>query len=78
MKDKEGFLLYKGMYKPIECLTLEQRGMLLTAIYEYQIYGEAPEIQDGMTHMAFRFFLNQFRIDEESNEDTGGDTDGAL
>ena len=38
MKDKEEFLLYKGMYKPIKGLTFEQRGLLFMSIYEYQIY----------------------------------------
>jgi len=66
--NKEAFLLYKGMYEPVKNMTLEQKGLLFDAIYEYQISGQIPAITDGMVLMAFKFFENQFRIDEEKYE----------
>lgn len=67
MKDRgnqrESFILYKSFYGPISQLTDEQLGRLFRAIYLWQIDGEAtpePDIQ-----IAFGFFINQFRIDNE-------------
>ena len=67
MKDRnikrDSFILYKSFYGPISLLTDEQLGRLFRSIYLWQIDGEAnpePDIQ-----IAFGFFINQFRIDNE-------------
>ena len=67
MKDRrnqrESFILYKSFYDPISQLTDEQLGRLFRSIFRWQIDGKAkpePDIQ-----MAFGFFVNQFRIDNE-------------
>lgn len=71
MKDRgnqrESFILYKSFYGPISQLTDEQLGRLFRAIYLWQIDGDAtpdPDIQ-----IAFGFFINQFRIDNEKYQE---------
>lgn len=71
MKDRgiqrEGFILYKSFYDPISQLTDEQLGRLFRSIYLWQINGEAdpePDIQ-----IAFGFFINQFRIDNDKYQE---------
>lgn len=61
---KESFLLYKAFYEPIKHLTDEQMGRLFRAIYEYQLGGIEPQVEDAI-YMAFMFFKNQFRLDDE-------------
>ena len=39
---RESFLLYKSFYEPIKSLSLEAKGALLEAIYEYQVSGVEP------------------------------------
>jgi hypothetical protein len=64
--DKQAFLIYKGFYEPIKPLSLEERGQLFTAIYEYQVNG--VDVNDGYTSsvkMCFMFFKNQFELDRQ-------------
>ena len=69
MKDRtiqrESFILYKSFYAPISHLTDEQLGRLFRSIYLWQINGEADPDPDPDIRMAFGFFFNQFRIDNE-------------
>jgi hypothetical protein len=60
---KDSFILYTSFYEPIKDLSNEQKGILLTAIFEYQM-GNEPDIEDGMVLMAFRFMRNQFELDK--------------
>lgn len=60
---KESFVLYKSFYGPIEDLTDQQLGKLLRSIFQYQINGDENVDQDIL--MVFKFFKNQFRLDEE-------------
>lgn len=59
---KESFLIYKDFYKPIEELTDQELGSLFRAIFRYQI-DEVEEV-DPLIRIPFRFFVNQFRIDQ--------------
>lgn len=61
---KESFLLYKSFYEPIKEISLEQKGMLLEAIFEYQINGKEPP-KNSPISIAFQFIKNQFRLDHE-------------
>lgn len=61
---KESFIIYKGYYEPIKSLTDEQLGQLFRCIFNYQIDGIEPTINDSI-YMAFQFFKNQFRLDED-------------
>tara|TARA_R100001530_G_scaffold112983_3_gene79995 strand:- start:779 stop:1564 length:786 start_codon:yes stop_codon:yes gene_type:complete len=60
--EKQSFILYKSFYKPTKGLTLEQKGMLYDAIFQYQIDGTEPNISCDII-MAFMFFKNQFDLD---------------
>ncbi len=61
MEGKQSFVLYKSFYKPTKGLSLEQKGMLYDAIFNYQIEGIEPE-PDSEIIMAFMFFQNQFTL----------------
>lgn len=63
---REGFIIYKSFYEPLKILSNEQLGKLFRAIFEYQVNGiekVEPDIK-----MAFEFFKNQFRLDNEKYE----------
>ena len=51
---KNTFIIYTDWYKQLEILTMEQRGVLFTAMMCYQMGVEMPEM-DGVVNMAFRF-----------------------
>jgi hypothetical protein len=61
---KESFVLYKSFYEPIKGLSSEDKGNLLDAIFQYQIDGIEP-LNTSSIYMAFLFFKNQFRLDNE-------------
>jgi hypothetical protein len=62
---KESFVLFKSFYEPIKNLTLEQKGKLLDAIFNYQIDNREPCIkEDAFVYSMFLFFKNQFRLDD--------------
>ena len=61
---KESFILYKSFYEPIKGLSSEDKGNLLDAIFQYQIDGIEP-LNTSSIYMAFLFFKNQFRLDNE-------------
>ena len=62
--DKEGFIVYKSFYEPIKELSLEHKGLLLSAIFEYQINKKVIDLPIEC-RMAFKFFKNQFDLDEK-------------
>ena len=53
------------MYKPISDLPNEDKGMLLDAIFMYQINGEIKQDLSPSAQMAFNFFKNRFEIDKK-------------
>lgn len=59
---KESFVLYKGQYEPIKNLSIEDKGLLLDAIFEYQITGNTKDLSP-LVSLAFGFFKNQFDLD---------------
>ena len=66
---RESFLLYQSYYEPIKSLSLEAKGALLEAIYEYQVSGVEPP-NTSPAYMAFLFFKNQFRLDDIKYNET--------
>jgi len=66
---KESFLLYKTFYEPVKSLSLEDKGALFEAIYNYQLSATEPPVSSPV-YMAFLFFKNQFRLDEMKYKDT--------
>ena len=65
--DKSSFILYTDYIEQIEILTMEQRGILLTACMSYQIGKELPEM-DPVTKMAFLFVSADMRRNNEKYE----------
>lgn len=59
MARQKGFYLCIDQYKPIEDLTLEQKGQILDAMFAYHS-GVATEITDPESRMAFKFFKQWF------------------
>lgn len=60
--EKEGFIVYKSFYEPIKELSLEHKGLLLVAIFEYQVNNRIIDLPSEC-RMAFKFFKNQFDLD---------------
>lgn len=64
MIDKKSFILHIDSLIILDKMSNEQAGILLKAIYEYQVSGEIPTLDFAMD-MAFTPFLNQFIRDDE-------------
>ena len=62
---KESFLLYHGYYEPIKSLSLEDKGMLFDAIFQYSMHAIEPS-NTARIFMAFQFFKNQ--IDQDTKK----------
>lgn len=61
---KDSFILYDEYSAHIELLSMEQRGVLLTAIFAYR-NGEEPPEMDNAVAMAFSFIKSQLSRDNE-------------
>jgi uncharacterized phage protein (TIGR02220 family) len=66
---KNSFVLYTSYQEQIDLLSMEQRGVLLTAVMAYNTGEELPEM-DGMTKMAFSFIKSDLDRDAEKYEKT--------
>ena len=66
---KNSFVLYSNYMEHIELLSMEQRGVLFTAIMQYSMGYETVEM-DGMTKMAFSFIKAQIDRDKEKYDRT--------
>lgn len=64
---KNSFVLYTEYAKHLDLLSMEQRGVLFTAIMAFETGEEMPEM-DGMTKMAFSFISEQLSRDKEKYE----------
>lgn len=64
MGQKESFVLYSRYLENIEILSMEQRGVLFTAILRYVSDQPIPDM-DGATKMAFSFIRSQIDRDGE-------------
>lgn len=60
--NKNSFILYTSDYEPVKSLSLEEKGMLLDAIFEYAIFGTVKELPPVIS-MSFSYF----RIHIDSN-----------
>lgn len=67
MNRKNNFLLYTENIEEIEELSMEQRGLLLTALLYYQDGRDVPEM-DALTRMVFKFLKKRIDYDNESYE----------
>lgn len=66
---KESFVLYVKYLENIEMLSMEQRGVLITALMSYVSDKDIPDM-DGMTAMAYSFIKSQIDRDFEKYEET--------
>lgn len=66
---KNSFVLYASYMTQINLLSMEQRGVLLTAIMSYSSGDELPEM-DGITQMAFAFIKADMDRDAEKYHQT--------
>ena len=64
---KNSFMLYVDQYKPIQTLSLEQKGRLLDAFFVYNM-GEDVSFDDPVLAMAFAFFKQAFERDTANYE----------
>ena len=69
MNIKKGFVLYIDNYEPIKDLTLEEKGKLLDAVFNYASTGEVNKLND-ITGMAFSFIRQQLDRDNKKWEET--------
>lgn len=65
--DKSSFILYTDYFEQIQMLTIEQRGILLTACMLYQLGEDLPEM-DAVTRMCFLFISADMRRNNEKYE----------
>ncbi len=61
----KAFNIYFDTFQHVEMLTMEQRGELFTALYEYAVNDRITEFDNGMVKMAFSFFKAQIKRDFE-------------
>ncbi len=66
---KKSFVLYVDYWPQVKLLTVEQRGLLFTAIFAHARGDELPEL-DPVTQMAYSFIEGQMLRDEAKWEDT--------
>lgn len=66
---KNNFLIYTENIDEVEDLSMEQRGVLLTALMYYQADKELPEM-DSLTRIVFKFLKKRIDKDNEAYEKT--------
>lgn len=66
-RSKDTFILRDDFYPQIKMLTMEQRGILFTAIYSYELGEELPEM-DPLTAMCFGFIKSSLDANAEKYE----------
>ena len=69
MEQKKSFVMYIDYWKHIKLLTMEQRGILLSAIMQPVAGDEVMEL-DGVTQMAFSFITEQIDRDADKYQKT--------
>ena len=66
---KNSFIFYADYMRHLELLTMEQRGVLITALSCYQLGEDLPEM-DGVTTMAFSFIAQDIDKNNEKYDRT--------
>ncbi len=66
MNEKKGFILYKNFENQFRLLTLEQRGELITAVFEYARAGEICGELTPLVAMAFTIIKDSLDRDQEA------------
>ena len=63
---KESFVLYTSQYEAIADLSVQQKGELFDALFQYVSTGNVPTFTDPATRMAFNFM--RIQIDRDTNK----------
>ena len=66
MTEKKSFVLYDNYFNQISFLDMEQRGELLTAIFELRNYGESKIQLNPVTQVVFSFIKDGLERDMEA------------
>ena len=70
MNTKKSFVLYNDLYKQFSLLSMEERGALITAIFEYAVNGQVFTDLTPMAQMAFSFIQDALDRDRAAYEAT--------
>ena len=65
---KDSFVVFSSYRKSFAKLTMEQRGILITAMMNYQMGEELPEM-DALTDMAFSFIKDDMDLNNKKYEE---------
>lgn len=65
LTNKNSFILYADQYASVKKLSVEQRGELLTSLYEYSIFGKILETDDLALDLVFTMFKETLDRDKE-------------
>ena len=68
MSEKKSFILYGSYYEQVMMLSIEERGQLFTAIYEYEEWGQVSVEMSPVVAMAFSFIRSGMDRDREEYE----------
>lgn len=63
-KKKDSFILYNEYYEPIKMLSTTDKGLLLTALYEYQMTGNVIELPQ-MARVIFQFIKQRMDFNNQ-------------
>lgn len=67
--ERQGFVLYHSLRKPLEMLDDAQRGKLFLAILDYSEHGLLPDFDDAVIDMAFAFIRDKLDRDADAYKD---------
>lgn len=68
MSERKSFILYDSYYEQLSMLSMEERGQLLTAIYEYETSGRVSVDMTPVVSMAFSFIRSTLDRDRAEYE----------
>lgn len=63
-KKKDSFILYEEYYEPIKMLSTTDKGLLLTALYEYHMTGNVIDLPQ-MAKVIFQFIKQRMDFNEQ-------------
>ena len=69
MQGKKSFILYDSYFEQLSMLSMEERGQLITAIYEYRCKGKVDTDLCAVVNMAFSFIRSNMDRDSEEYEE---------
>lgn len=70
MAERKDFFLYLDLYTPIAGMSMEQKGMLLEAMFAFHA-GRDCVLADPVVNMAFGFFTTSFGRVAKGTKDLG-------